>query len=145
VNSTASDRYESTDSVLLPLIASHAFTQDQIDYIAFGLSMGEEIARCHARGEDGPSGEDLLGVMGEASDSDRHRLGTTLVGNGAATGDDNPGRRRLLVEVCDSDPVTAGEKLHALADRVAAGEVTACPSQAGTGEVRAVWQRRADV
>jgi hypothetical protein len=49
------------------------------------------------------------------------------------------------VEVCESDPAAAAEKLRALADRVAAGEFTAGPSEAGTGDVRAAWQTRDDM
>lgn len=145
------------------LMASDLFTQDQIDHLAAGMSIAEQLSY-------GPTTGGTLAdtaMMADYSGADCNRFYRALTGNPTIPDADggyydqtsDPGRYRALVEVESDDPAAVATNLRAIADALDAGPVDdtdyACGPQNRAHIVSGVaggrtngwlcWQRRNEV
>lgn len=123
---TFTKEYTEQGEVLMALIDSSLFTQDQIDHLAMGLSLAEQLS------DGAVEGRRLVDTtsMADYSGADCNRLYRALTGTvnvpdtdgGYYNQTNNPGRHRALVEVESDDPATVATNLRAIAGALDAGE-----------------------
>lgn len=119
--------YREQGDILLALIRSRLFTQDQIDHLAYGLAMGEDVTRSKDGGKTAEQIVDAVSRL-DVNGVDLNRLYRALSGNpttqsvGEYSNEDR-GSKHLLVEINARNPETAARVLREVADDLADGKI----------------------